>query len=276
MSVCQRIVRRVLQTKFNQKVIVITGASSGIGLVLARLAAQNGARVALLARRKDRLEKLAQELNQSGFQALAVPCDVTIEAEVHAAFEKVLCDFGRVDYVIANAGFGVGGAFEELSVEDYRRQFETNVFGVIHTVKAGLDALKASQGGLALLGSVCGYVTFPDTSAYSMSKYAVRALSEALEVELLKHSVAVTLVSPGFVASEIRQVDNQGEFRSERKEPVPGWLLVPTEKAALQILWAIARRKREVVISFHARTIMMLQRYVPGGLRWIMKRNKQA
>src|SRR5437762_1862320 len=127
---------------------------------------------------------------------------------------------GRIDVVVANAGFGVMGPLETLTLGDYRRQFETNVFGVLRTVYATLEDVKRARGRLVLLGSVSGHLALPGASAYAMSKFAVRGLAEALAHELAPRGVAVTLVSPGLVESEMRQVDNRGRWHAEAAR---GW-----------------------------------------------------
>ena len=111
---------------------------------------------------------------------------------------------------MANAGFGVVGPIERLTLDDYRRQFETNVFGVLRTVFATLAELRRSRGRLVIVGSVSGHVALPNASPYAMSKFAVRALAQALDFELRPTGVSVTLVSPGFVDTELHQVDNRG------------------------------------------------------------------
>jgi short-subunit dehydrogenase len=171
--------------------------------------------------------------------------------------------FGRLDVVVANAGFGVVGPLERLALEDYRRQFETNVFGVLRTVYATLDDLRASRGRLAIVGSVAGHVATPGSSPYAMSKFAVRALAEALGHELAPAGVSVTLVSPGFVESEIRRVDNHGVVREDSPESVPAWLLVSAPRAARVIVRAVARRRREVVVTGHGKVAVFFQRHLP-------------
>ena len=159
-------------------VVFITGASSGIGEALAREWARRGADLALAARRVDRLERLAAELEaQHARRPLVIPCDVTRDGDLERAVARTLEAFGRLDVAVANAGFGVVGPVASLTLEDYRRQFETNVFGVLRTVYATLPALRASRGRLAIIGSVSGYLGMPGTSAYAMSKFAVRALA---------------------------------------------------------------------------------------------------
>jgi short-subunit dehydrogenase len=165
--------------------------------------------------------------------------------------------------VVANAGFGVVGAVESLALEDYRRQFETNVFGVLRTIHATLGDLKTSRGRLVIIGSVSGHLATPGSSPYAMSKFAVRALAEALGHELAPAGVAVTLVSPGFVQSEIRRVDNTGVLRTETPEPIPAWLVVSAERAARTIVRAVARRRREIVVTGHGKVAVFLQRHAP-------------
>jgi short-subunit dehydrogenase len=249
-------------TRFAGRNVMITGASSGIGAALAREFANEGANVVLLARRTDRLAALAAEIEAQGRRALALPADVTVDGDLERAVAETRAKLGAIDVVVANAGFGVVGPVEQLTLDDYRRQFETNVFGVLRTVHATVAALKASRGRLVIVGSVAGYVATPNASPYAMSKFAVRALSESLGHELAAAGVAVTLVSPGYVDSEIRRVDNTGRYKAT-PEPVPAWLVMPTPKAARQIVRATARRRREVVITAHGKLAVFVQRHAP-------------
>lgn len=161
--------------RFAGRVVLVTGASSGIGAALAREFARQGADLVLAARRLSRLADLAVELRTTGRRALAVSCDVTEDGAVEEAVRQGLDTFGRLDVAVANAGFGVVGPFERLALEDYRRQFETNVFGVLRTASAALPALRRSRGTLVIVGSVSGHVPTPGASAYAMSKAAGRS-----------------------------------------------------------------------------------------------------
>jgi short-subunit dehydrogenase len=258
---------------FTGQVAFITGASSGIGAALARELGREGADLVLAARRVDRLQAVAAEIQRCGRACLVVACDVTADGELERAVAEARGRFGRLDVVVANAGFGVVGPLPSLTLADYRRQFETNVFGVLRTIYATLAELEKSRGRLAILGSVAGWVATPGSSPYSMSKFAVRGLADALGPELLPAGISVTLISPGFVASEIRRVDNQGRFRDEDREPVPAWLVMPAPKAARQIAHAIARRRREAVVTGHGKAAVFLQRHVPWLLAWAMRRS---
>jgi short-subunit dehydrogenase len=259
--------------RFAGNAVFITGASSGIGAALAREFAGEGADVALAARRVDRLEALASEIGKTGRRAVVIACDVTRDGDLERAAGQARAALGKLDVVVANAGFGVTGKLETLSLDDYRRQLETNVFGVLRTVYATLDDLKKTRGRLVLIGSVSGHVAVPGSSAYSMSKFAVRGLAASLGHELAPYGVAVTLISPGFVESEISQVDNRGVWRPQApRRPIPASLVMATPTAARKIVSAVARRRREVVITGFGKAAVVLQRHAPWLLAAVIRR----
>ena len=258
--------------RIDGSVAFITGASSGIGAALAEEFARRGADVALAARRADRLEEVAQRVRGHGRRALAVTCDVTRDGELEAVVAQALATFGRLDWVVANAGFGVAGAMHKLQIDDVRRQFETNVFGVLRTFYATREALLASHGCLAIMGSVSGELAFPRSGPYSMSKFAVRALAQVLWYELGRQGADVTLIEPGFVDSEIRQVDNAGVRDPARPETIPRWLRIRSDAAARRMVNAIVRRRRKVVITGHGKLAVLLERFAPGLVAFLVRR----
>lgn len=250
-------------------VAVITGASSGIGEAIARVYAARGFRTALLARRVERLETLVQELQTP---SLAVAADVTRESDLANAVQRIVGEFGQIDTVIANAGFGVVGNVESLSIEDYQKQFETNIYGVLRTFYAFVDPLKKRRGKFGIIGSVNGYISLGGGSPYAMSKFAVRALAESLWYEMRPVGVSVTHIGPGFVKSEIRQVDNHGKHREHRKDPIPPWLSMDTTKAAKQIVRAVEKRKRERIITGHGKLLVFLKNHCSGLVHFLIGR----
>src|SRR5437763_234196 len=252
------------QSFFRNKVVMVTGASSGIGQELAWQLGQAGAKLTLAARRKELLENLAQRIAATGkTKPLVTRCDVAQEGDLQTAVAETVRQWGKLDVAIANAGFGVVGPLKKLSLEDYRRQFETNVFGVLRTIYAALPEIEKNKGNIAIVGSVSGWAATAGASPYNMSKFAVRALANAITPELRLSGVKVTLISPGFVVSDIRRVDNQGTFHGHAKESMPAWLIMPTDKAARQILRAIARGKRDAIITGHGQALVFLERLVP-------------
>jgi short-subunit dehydrogenase len=265
------------------KVVLITGASSGIGAALARELAQRGAHLVLTARRLERLEELATELRLHGAQVLCVAADVTRDGDLEHAVARACTQFGGVDVAVANAGFGLAGAMAKLTLSDVRRQLETNLFGVLRTFYAARASLIERHGVLVMIGSVSGFVSVPGTVAYSVSKFGVRALAEGLRAELHRDGVAVVHIAPGFIRSEIRQVDNQGQLHPEARDPVPRWLQMPAEEAARQIADAIERRRARHVVTRHGKLAVALSQHAHGLVdavlrlsqaRWRNKRTK--
>jgi NAD(P)-dependent dehydrogenase (short-subunit alcohol dehydrogenase family) len=260
--------------KFQGQVVLITGASSGIGAALAREFAREGARIVLMARRAERIEALAEELSSGGQGSLAITGDVTRDGDPERAVDLARSKFGRLDVVVANAGFSVGGRFVDLTLEDYRRQLETNVFGVLRTLFAALPELQKTRGRIVVVGSLLGIFPVPAATPYCMSKFALVALCDGLSHELAPQGVSVTHILPGFVASEIYQVDNRG-VRLEAPPPQrtpPKWLLIPPAEAARQIVSAAWRRKRTRIIGVHARIGIALQRHFPGLVYFAVSR----
>ncbi len=249
-----------------RQVVFIAGASSGIGEALALGYAQRGADVVLVARREERLRNLASRIEKLGAKALVIQGDVTVDGDMERAVEKALAAFGRIDIAIANAGFGLVGDLESLTLEDYRRQFETNLFGLMRVIYAVLPALKKTEGRLALMGSIVSYVSAPGRGPYAMSKYAVRALAESLYFELKPSKVSVTLISPGMVESELRQVDNEGKHHPKANAQRT-MLHVPAHIAARSMIRAVQCRRREIIVTYHGKVIVFVSVHMP----WLMR-----
>jgi NADP-dependent 3-hydroxy acid dehydrogenase YdfG len=179
----------------SSKVMLITGASTGIGAATARLLAEHGWRLALAARSTDRLDALAAELGGPP-QALAVTCDVTEWSQQEAMVAATLAHFGRLDAVMANAGFGAKRGFLEETPEHWREMVLTNVLGAAYTIRASIPALKASRGHLVLTSSVAGRRVLSG-SLYSATKFAVTAIGEAARQDLHGTGIRVTVIEPG-------------------------------------------------------------------------------
>lgn len=249
--------------RFLGQTVFITGASAGIGAALCRGFANEGADIALLARRTDALEDTAAAVRAMGRRAIAVTCDVNRDGDLERAAETVRKETGRIDVVVANAGISISGTFAKLSLQDFRRQFETNVFGVVRTVQATLPDLEASRGCLAIVGSVASFAIVPGSVNYAMSKAAVAALAQGLDIELAPKGIGVTLVLPGFVESEIRLLDNDGRMPENAKDHVPSFLVMSAEDAADDIIDGIYNRNPECVITNHGKLGTFLGRHTP-------------
>jgi short-subunit dehydrogenase len=268
-----RVLENGMQTSHT---VLITGASSGIGAALARDCARRGFRVVLVARRIETLETLAGQLRRDGSQASAHAGDVTRDGDIARVVAELGAQGVVPDIVVANAGFGVVGPAQKLTLDDYRRQFETNLFGVLRTFYETFDSLKRTRGRFAVMGSIAGHLSGPGGSAYAMSKFAVRAFAESLHGDLKGTGIGVTLISPGFVSSDIRRVDNRGGLHAHVEDPVPSWLRLDADRAARIMMAGILRGRREIVVTFHGKVIVFFARHFPRLTRYLLVRSSRG
>lgn len=258
---------------FDGAVAWITGGGSGIGRAVAEELARRGAKVAVSGRRVERLADVVAAVEAAGGEAAAVRCDVTDEGSVKQAVGEVVARFGQLDIAVANAGFSVAGKIERLSAEDWRRQLDTNVVGVAMTARHALPQLRKTQGRLVLVGSVMALLPAANTGAYAASKYAVRAIGQTLAIELHGSGVTCSTIHPGFVASEIAQVDNLGRYDRERADKRPQKLMWSSEKAARVMADAIHQRRREFVFTGHGKVGAFVGKHMPGLAHLLMSRS---
>ena len=259
---------------YQNKVVWITGASSGIGRELAFVYAEKGADLVLSARREPLLKDIAAEISKMGRKSLVIPFDVTDEGAFRSAAENIHKTFDRLDVVIANAGFGVIGRIEDLTADEWRRQLDVNVTGLALTARFAIPHLKKTKGRIALVGSVAAMLPSPQTGAYSASKAAVSSIGQTLSMELHGTGVTCSTLHPGFVESNIGRIDNDGTFHPDREDPRPAQLMWPTRKAADTMFKAIHKRKREFVFTGHGKILGFIGRHWPGLTHVAMSRLK--
>jgi NADP-dependent 3-hydroxy acid dehydrogenase YdfG len=193
-----------MTTNIDGKIIVITGASSGLGEAAARHLAAQGAKVVLGARRAERIEALAEEIRTAGGEALPVATDVTDRAQVANLIDTAVRDFGRVDVLVNNAGIMPLSALESLKVDEWDRMIDVNIKGVLYGIAAALPHMKAQRSGHVITtASVAGHLIFPASSVYSGTKFAVRAICEGFRQEVKDYNIRTTIVSPGAVKTEL-------------------------------------------------------------------------
>lgn len=221
------------------KVIVITGASSGVGAATARHLAERGATVVLGARRTDRLEALSRELNEAGHKAKAVTTDVTDKDEVKRLVDSAVAEFGRVDVVLNNAGLMPLAPLEQLKFDEWNQMIDVNLKGTLFGIAAALPHMKEQKSGHIInVSSVYGHKLGPAATVYCATKFAVRALSEGLRQEVKPYNIRTTIISPGAVATELLEHISDKDIQSQTKDFV-NQIAIPPESFARMVAFAI-------------------------------------
>ena len=230
------------------KVVIITGASSGIGEALARKFAGEGACLVLAARRIDRLRVLAGEL--AGVQILTVETDVSSESDCKNLIEKSIERFGRIDILINNAGISMRALFEDTDLSVLHQLMDVNFWGTVYCTRYALPYLLQSKGTVAGIISIAGHVGLPGRTGYAASKFAVRGFLDTLRIENLKTGLHVLVAAPGFTASEVRKKALNAKGISQGESPRNEHKMMSAETCAAHIYKAIVKRKRELVLTF--------------------------
>lgn len=208
-----------MSERIAEKVVVITGASSGLGEATARHLAARGAYVVMGARRSDRIANLAEELTSAGHKAIAVTTDVTDRNQVKHLVDKAVETFDRVDVMLNNAGLMPLAPLERLKVDEWDWMIDVNIKGVLYGVAAALPYMKEQKSGHVInVSSVYGHVVDPGAAVYCATKFAVRALSEGLRKEAKPYNIRTTVISPGAVSTELTDHISDEDVRSGVKE----------------------------------------------------------
>jgi short-subunit dehydrogenase len=250
-----------MKYNFQGRVVLVTGAASGIGRATAEAFARAGASVALASRDMKQLEAVAAQLRPMGVKVTTHHLDVTDRSEAFAVIETVAKEFGRLDILVNNAGIGQCLRLADLQWEDARRIVDTNLMGVIHCTQAALPILKKQGSGqIVNISSTAGHKGIPFLSVYCATKFAVRGLTESLRMELRKEGIEVISICPGTTDTEFfRRAITSGK----------GWSLkIPwthgSATVAERILHACARHKREVVLTPEGKLMVIINKFAPG------------
>ncbi len=221
------------------KVIVITGASSGMGEAAARYLAKQGGRVVLAARRAERIDVIANDINGQGGEALAQATDVTRLEDVKKLVDTAVAKWGRIDVLINNAGVMPLSSLDQAKVNEWDMMIDVNLRGVLHGIAAALPIMKAQQSGHIInTASVAGHLVFPTSAVYSATKFAVRALTEGLRKEASTYNVRATIISPGAVSTELLDHISDKDVQAANQDYV-GKVGIPPETYARMVAFAI-------------------------------------
>jgi short-subunit dehydrogenase len=241
--------------------VVVTGASSGIGEATAYRFAREGARLTLIARRTDRLRAVAKSVEALGGKARVETLDVAQDDDVRAAIRGAVEAFGTVDVLVNNAGFGLYAPLEVVPRADVERVFQVNTFGALSCIQAVLPFMRRRGRGLIInVSSIVGKRALPMTGVYGATKHALQALSDALRMELRGTGVEVSVVCPGYTATEFS--DKVVDYGVPRKRPKGSGVMSAAEVA--EVIFQCAKSpKREVVLTGKGRLLVFLERFLP-------------
>jgi NAD(P)-dependent dehydrogenase (short-subunit alcohol dehydrogenase family) len=252
-------------SEFSGNVVVITGASEGIGRALAEALAPQGPKLVLAARSAERLESLAENCRAAGAEVLVVPGDLTEEAQCRALVDAAVARFGRLDTLVANAGRTMWARVDEIrDPAVFRGVMELNYFSVVWLTLAALPHLKASRGRMVPVASVAGLTGVPLRSAYCASKHAVVGFFDSLRIELAGTGVTVTTICPDFVLSESHRRAMDGEGRPLGESPMQEAKIMTAEQCAALMVPAMAARKRMLITSKRGKLGRFLKVFAPG------------
>jgi NADP-dependent 3-hydroxy acid dehydrogenase YdfG len=222
------------------KVIVVTGASSGLGEAAARLLSAEGATLVMGARRKDRMDALVGEMTAEGRQAVAMATDVTRREQVEALVDAAVSRFGRVDVMLNNAGLMPNSPLERLKVEDWERMIDVNIKGVLYGIAAVLPHMQRRKSGHIInVASVAGHKVRPGNAVYSATKHAVRVISEGLRQEVKPYNLRTTIISPGAVATELPGSITEPDIGQAVQEAYK--MAIPADSFARAVAFAIGQ-----------------------------------
>ncbi|HTI13080.1 MAG TPA: SDR family NAD(P)-dependent oxidoreductase [Dictyobacter sp.] len=227
------------------KVVIVTGASSGIGEATALAVAEQGAKVAIVARRGDRLQSLAQRIQEQGGTALTVVADVADEAQVQTMVNHVKEQLGRIDVLVNNAGVMLLGMIDGANTEDWRRMIDINVLGLLYATHKVLPIMKQQNSGhIVNISSVAGRTARVGSGVYNVTKWGVGAFSESLRQEVYKNNIRVTVIEPGAVVSELMEHITDEEVKQRQIQWFQGLTPLESEDIAASIVYAITQPDR--------------------------------
>ena len=245
------------------KVIIITGASSGIGKAIAFTLAKNENKLVLAARNLQKLNTITKEIKAKKIAVLSVVTDVAIEEDCKKLIDKCIAEYGRIDILINNAGISMRALFNETNLKVIERVINTNFWGTVFCTKYALPYLLQTKGSLVGVSSIAGYIGLPERSAYSASKFAMHGFLESVRSENMENNLHVLIACPGFTASNIRKSALTKDGSTQNESPRNEQKMMSAEQVAGHIVRAIKCRKDDLRLSVNGKLAVWLNRFFP-------------
>ncbi len=256
--------RKSKKMNLKDKVVIITGASSGIGRALVDAFAEEGALIAAAARSEDKLSKLKEEISKTGNRIIAVPTDVSKETDCKNLIDKTVAEYGRIDILINNAGISMRALFEEVELEVIKKLMDVNFWGTVYCTKFALPYLLQAKGSLVGVSSIAGYKGLPGRTGYSASKFAMQGFLEVVRTENLKKGLHVLIACPGFTTSNIRNTALAADGSQQGESPREEDKMMSAEEVAARIVKAVKKRKRTLILTSQGKLTVWLNKFFPA------------
>lgn len=248
------------------KIVVITGGSSGIGKALAEEFGKQGSKILITARKADPLQSTKKELQAKGITIEAMVADASSEADNKKMVEEAIRIYGTIDVLINNAGISMRALFEDIQLDVFRKVMDINFYGTVYATKFALPHILKNQGSIVGISSINGRRATPARSAYSASKYAMEGFLEALRTEVFKRNVHVLSVCPGFTSSNIRNAALTADGTSQGESPRDEGKMMSAEEAAAHVYRAVVNRKRDLILTTQGKLAVFLNKWMPGRM----------
>ncbi len=266
--------------RFDNKVVIVTGASSGIGEALAYEFAARGAKVVLGARSEDKLKTITEKITSTGAQVAYCACDVVKEEDCRKLVECAVEKFGGVDVLICNAGLSMRAIFDEVELSVLHRLMDVNFWGTVNCCKYALPYLQKAKGSIVGISSVAGLHGLPGRTGYSASKYAMTGFLETLRIENLKKGLHVMIACPGFTASNVRFSALTADGSQQGATPRNEGKMMSSAEVAKIVAQATGRRKRLCLMEAEGRATHFLKKFAPGLVDklfyWVMAKEPDS
>jgi dehydrogenase/reductase SDR family member 7B len=245
------------------KVVIITGASSGIGKALAEEFAARGAKVVIAARNTDKLKALEDELKKKNGDVFPVTADVSKEDDCRKIIAETIKKYGTIDILINNAGISMRAIFADLNLKVIEQVMNINFWGTVYCTKHALPYLLKNKGSVVGVSSIAGYKGLPGRTGYSASKFAMQGFLETLRIENLKKGLHVLIACPGYTASNIRNTALAKDGSMQGESPLEEGKLMTSEEVAKRIVNAIEKRKDRLVMTTEGKLVVLLNKFFP-------------
>ena len=251
------------------KVVIVTGASSGIGMAIAREFASAGSRVVLAARSEGKLSDITEELRIHNENVFFVKMDVSKEEECKSLINKTIEKFGTIDILVNNAGISMRALFPDVEIKVLHRLMDVNFWGTVYCTKYALPYLTKNRGSLIGISSIAGFHGLPGRTGYSASKFAMHGFLETIRIENLKNGLHVMIIAPGFTTTNIRRHALLANGEEQGESPRDEHKLMPAEYVAKWVIKGIRKKKRNKLLTWEGRLTALFQRIIPSLVDWV-------